>query len=146
MAAALAAVVASCSPSTPPGPAVARPDIVEVTMREYAFVYRAPVVPGRAVFRVVNVGSETHNLIMVPIPDSFPPIDEQLHGDERRPIYPVAQVFARKPGKTGTFAVDLVPHQRYAFMCAIAAADGQPHFLKGMNSEFRAADAAPAGS
>jgi hypothetical protein len=110
-------------------------------MHEYAFDYQAPVVPGRVVFRVVNTGKETHNLIMVPIPDDFPPIDEQLHGDVRRPIYPVAQIFAHKPGTSGTFAVDLVPHQRYAFMCAIAGTDGQPHFLKGMNSEFRAGDA-----
>ena len=114
-----------------------------MAMRDYAFDYRAPVSPGRAVFNVANTGTVTHNLLVVPIPDDFPPIDEQLHGDVRRPIYPVAQLYARKPGETGTFAVDLRPNQRYAFICVIAAPDGQPHFLKGMNSEFRVADAPP---
>lgn len=121
--------------------------VVDVHMEEYRFVYDKSIVPGRTIFKVTNSGKEDHSIVMFPVSDDFPPIDAQLHGDERRTVEPMAQVFPRKPGESGSFAVDLQPGQRYVFLCLIAASDGQSHALKGMNSEFvPSAPAPPSGT
>ncbi len=107
-------------------------------MSEYRFEYQPAVPSGRVVFQVVNVGRVDHKLSLLPLAEDFPPIDAQLHGPERVVMSPFADVPLRPPGATGTFAVDLEPGRRYAFICFLRDPDGQPHALKGMNSEFRA--------
>jgi len=105
-------------------------------MEDYRFVYDSAIAPGRTIFRVVNTGQHDHNLVMFPAPEGYPPIDEQLHGDERRTVPPFAQVFPRRPGESGSFAVDLLPDQRYVFLCLMSDEDQVSHALKGMASEF----------
>lgn len=125
-------------PALPPGPPV-----VVVSMREYRYDY-APAVPaGRVVFRFVNAGRREHQPDLLPLGDDFPPIDEQVRGQQRRVVTPFAGLLPRRPGQTGTFAVDLEPGRRYAFVCFAEADDGQSHSLKGMTSEFRTAPASP---
>jgi hypothetical protein len=107
-------------------------------MDDYSFDYDQQVPSGRVVFRFVNDGDVAHQPDVVPLPDDLPPIDEQLRGDARAVVFPLAGVPARDPGETGTFAVDLAPGTRYAIICFARNEDGVSHALLGMSSEFRA--------
>lgn len=111
---------------------------VAVTMYDYGFDFDTPVPAGRVVFRVRNTGSVTHRVTLVPLPEDMPPIDEQLHSDNRRGVHPVAGVNPRSPGGSSVFAVDLEEGRRYALICYQEDDDGVVHALKGGNAEFRA--------
>lgn len=130
-----ALALASCGEATarplPPG----RP-VVDLTMSDYRFDHTQPVPQGQVVFRVGNTGHVNHRLILVPIPEGFPPIDVQLRGEERRIVEPLAGIPDRPPGASSTFAVSLNPG-RYALICFTRDADGESHAAKGMASEFR---------
>ncbi len=107
-------------------------------MAEYSFSYRGDNIPaGRVVFRVHNAGNVDHELGLWPLDEDFPPIDEQLHGSERRVLTPFARTEILAPGRNGGFAVDLVPNRRYALICFLRGPDGLKHELQGMNAEFR---------
>lgn len=123
----------------PPGPAV-----VSVNMDDASFKYDQAVPAGRVVFRVQNVGTLLHNMVVLPLTDDLPPINEQLRGQERRVVQPFAAVRPVLPGDTREFAVDLEPGRRYGIICSVSDAEGKSHALKGQNSEFRA-DGSPPG-
>jgi hypothetical protein len=105
-------------------------------MREYRFEYDPAIPPGRVVFDVSNAGTVDHALTFIKLPDDYPPINEQLQGDERRPAALIARVPSRPPGAGSRFAVDLEP-SRYAMVCFVEGPDGVFYGRKGMNSEFR---------
>ncbi len=140
------AVVASCSTRPSPGvvdaPLPAPVPMVEIAMRDHAFDYDPDIPAGRVVFRGRNVGQVPHRLTLLPLPDDVPPIDEQLRSPQRRFIEPFAGFADRLPGEVESFAVNLAPGQRYAMICYVVDADGEPHYRKGMSSEFRTAPAA----
>lgn len=125
----------SCQPAAPSSWPPERP-IVSLTMREYAFDYQQPVPRGQMVFRVVNAGTLNHRLLLAPVPDDYPPVLEQLRGEERRPIEPVAGIPNRPPGDTTTFAANLAAG-RYFMICFVQDPDGRTHAIKGMATEFR---------
>lgn len=132
----LAAIALSCSAKSSYPP---RPAVIVVKMTEYRFQHPAVLSSGRTVFRVINEGHLKHELVMLKLPDDFPPINVQLHSSVRRPIPTLFFEPARQPGAAGTFAVDLVPG-RYAMLCSVhdpGDPDDITHALKGMNSEFR---------
>lgn len=122
----------------------AGPQVVEVDLAEYRFEYDPAIAAGRVLFRVTNTGSVAHSLTVLPLGEDIPPIDQQLRGGERRAITPFAGVGARRPGTSTTFAVNLEPGARYAFVCFLVDAQGKAHSLRGMSSEFRTAGTAPA--
>ncbi len=129
----------SCqSSSSAEAPLPPSPPVVDVTMREYSFEYDQQIPSGRVVFRFVNDGELAHQPDVVPLAEDIPPIDEQLRGETRAVVFPLAGVPTRDPGETGTFAVDLAPGGRYAIICFARNADGTSHALQGMSSEFRA--------
>ena len=105
-------------------------------MREYRFDYRPTVERGRVVVRATNAGTVNHDLVLVALPDDFPPVDQQLHAETHLPVVTLAAVNAHPPGTGSTFAVNLEAG-RYAFLCFVKDPDGQTHALKGMSSEFR---------
>lgn len=78
-----------------------------------------PMPAGRVVFRMVNSGQSAHNLILIPVPEDLPPIEEQIRGSRRRLVEPYGGIYDRLPGDTGMFAVNLLPGQRYAILCAM---------------------------
>lgn len=120
------------------------PGRVLITMGDFYYDYHSEeFTTGRFIVEVYNTGTLGHELVMFALPEDLPPIGEQLSGGQRRVLDPVAVIGNRQPGETGTFAFDLVPNQRYAFVCFLYD-DGQ-HFRKGMSSEFRT-PASPAGS
>lgn len=118
-------------PPLPPPPAV-----VEVTLADYRFELAGEVPPGRVVFNAYNRGTVDHSLTLIVLPEDFPPLDEQLRGDTRRPVTNLALLPRRPPGERGTFAVDLVPG-RYGLVCFVPGPDGVAHGVRGMNAEFR---------
>lgn len=131
----------SCSPdaaSEPPLPPT--PPVVVVTMDEYRFSYDAHVPAGRVVFRFINKGHLQHRPSLLPLSDDVPPILDQVRGADRRSAAPFAGTPNREPGEIGTFAVDLVPDQRYAIICFARDPDGGSHAQQGMVAEFRTPD------
>ncbi|MGH9177883.1 MAG: hypothetical protein ACRD0N_04940 [Acidimicrobiales bacterium] len=131
---------AGCSASGSGGaPLPAGPPVVTVRMTEYLFDYPTPVPSGRVVFRFENEGRLVHQPDLILLSDNIPPIMEQLRGGERAAVGQFAGIPPRNPGEPGTYAVDLVPGQRYAFVCfATDPDDDESHALQGMASEFRA--------
>lgn len=130
--------LAACeSPSPGKTTLPAGPQVVDVGMTEYKFVYDRRIAAGRVLLRVRNRGDVAHNMSVTPLPDDVPPIDEQLRGIQRRAIIPLARVTRRGPGTSTTIALDLEPGVRYAFICFVQDAEGRPHYLRGMSSEFR---------
>ena len=144
----LAATLVACTSGSddragPPAPAPV--PVITVTMLDHRFELDTPVPPGRVVFRFHNAGQAPHNVIMIPLAQDVPPIDVQLRGSERRQVEPFAGIYDRGPGDSGSFAVDLLPDQRYAVVCSLTAEDGEPHWMKGMVTEFRTSPI-PAGA
>ena len=113
-----------------------RPAVVPVVLREYRFDYEPPAAPGRVVFRVRNGGKLSHELLLLPLPEDFPPIREQVRGKTRRAVGTLAFLKPLRPRRSGVFAVDLKPG-RYAMVCLIEGPRGETHAMKGMTSEFR---------
>lgn len=135
----VAATAVGCSSGSDGAALPAGPPVVTVTMTEYDFDFSTPVPSGRVVFRFVNEGRIEHQPDLVPLPEDLPPIAEQLRGEQRAAIAPFAGIPPRQAGDVGSYAVDLVPGQRYAFICfAHDPDDDESHALKGMASEFRA--------
>ena len=131
---------AGCSASGTGGaPLPAGPPVVTVRMTEYRFDHPAQVPSGRVVFRFENEGELVHQPDLIPLGDGIPPIQEQLRGEERAAVAQFAGIPPRNPGEPGTYAVDLAPGQRYAFVCfATVPDDDESHALQGMATEFRA--------
>lgn len=113
--------------------------VILVTAREYSFELPDVLPAGRVVFRTLNAGTERHDPSIVLLDDDVPPIDVYLRQPGRRPIRAFAGVNPREPGDTGTFAVDLVPGRRYAFVCFIQPPGEERHAEKGMAREARTA-------
>ncbi len=135
----LVVVIAACqSPEASSVPLPSAPPEVLVVMDEYRYQFEQSVPSGRVVFRFRNVGNTEHRPVLLPLSDDLPPIQEQLRGDVRATAAPFAGVPPRQPGESGTFAVDLVPGQRYALVCFARDAEDQSHALLGMATEFRA--------
>ncbi len=130
--------VAACDgPSPDRRPLPAGPQVVDVQMGDYNFEYDPDIGAGRVVLRVHNRGDVPHNLSLIPLADDIPPIGEQLRGSHRLAITPLARIKTRPPGTSTTMAVDLTAGVRYAFICFVRDAEGQPHFVRGMSAEFR---------
>lgn len=127
-------VFVSCARAEPP--LFSGPPVLTVTLDEMSFGHSPNAPRGRVRMRMENVGRIDHRLVLAPLPEDFPPITQQLSGEERRPITPIAGIPDRAPGETGQFAVDLVPG-RYALICFYVDPDGKSHADKGMASEFR---------
>ncbi len=112
------------------------PHVVVVTMTEYEFQFDGDIPAGHVVFEFVNEGRLEHRPTLLGLPDDLPPIHEQLQGSERAVLTPFAGVPTRRPGEIGTFAVDLAPEHRYAFICFARGPNGESHALEGMSAEF----------
>lgn len=135
---AIVILAAACTEKAASGrPVPPTPPVVQIALDEYEFRYPEQVPGGRVVFRIANRGRLEHELTLVPLDADVPPIAEQLRSGDRRVVRPIARVPPRRPGQNGSFAVDLAPHERYAFVCYVRSPDGQAHASLGMGSEFR---------
>jgi hypothetical protein len=107
-------------------------------MTEFKFIHEPVLSAGRVVFRVHNVGQLDHELVIVKLPDDYPPLDVQLRSDTRRAVPTFFFEPGRRPAQSGTFALDLV-RGRYGMLCSVhdpQDPEALTHALKGMNSEF----------
>jgi hypothetical protein len=133
----LALLASSCGAEQASAPLPPGPQVVDVQLRDYRFVYdRSSIAPGRTVFQVRNTGDRRHELGLIPLPENFPPLDAELRSKTSRAVALLARLQPIGPDTSGTFAVNLTPG-RYGMVCFVTAPDGTPHALKGMNSEFR---------
>ena len=120
------------------------PPTILVSMREYRFVFNAASIHrGRVIFKVVNDGRLVHRLALIPLPEDFPPIQEQLRGGQRQIVQEAVAIRnlepsagGHQPGMSETFAFDLQPG-RYVFVSLFIEPDGTSQALKGMANEFR---------
>lgn len=134
--AAVAVALGSCQSSS--GKALpAGPPVITVTMTEFDYKIDRPVPAGRVIFRMVNAGQQAHEPNLFPLSDDIPPIKQQVTGDRRIVATPSGGVKSRKPGTVGSFATDLEPGQRYAFVCFARTPQNQTHAQLGMAIEFR---------
>lgn len=124
-----------CGRSEPPLPLP--PAMVDIVMDEYRFDVEQRLPAGRTVLRVTNAGEVDHEMVVVTLPEDFPPLDAQLRGDVRRPVGGiVAIVRARPPGSSRTLALEL-DAGRYGLICFLRDADDVPHARKGMSAELQ---------
>jgi len=136
MAAAVLAVVGMNACAATPTKSMPGPAVVDVKMSEYRFSYdRRRLAKGRVVFTFENIGRLDHDASLVILPTEVGPIVEQLRSSNRLLVARQSAIPAIKPGRGGTFAVDLKPGP-YALICFVADPDGKQHGAKGMASKF----------
>lgn len=131
-----AVALPACGGDARPAPLPPSAGLVRVGMEEYRFDLRPRVPRGRVVFRARNTGTRRHELVLLPIPEDFPPIAEQLRGKRRRIVGTLAFIQPLRPRGAGVLAVDLRPG-RYAMVCLLQGRDGVRHAERGMATEFR---------
>ena len=129
-------VLAAGCQSSPKASLPSPPPVLRVRMNEYALANAPSIRAGRVVLEAGNVGRLRHRLLLVPLPEDYPPILEQVRGAERRPVDPLAAVPLTAPGQSRQTAVDLAPG-RYGLFCPIVSAEGRSHAVEGMASEVR---------
>lgn len=133
-------VLGSCS-TEPANSGVALPPPapqIDVALREYRFDLAPELPVGRVVFRFTNEGGEPHEPALLRLDDDFPVVQDEVRNDESRQLLPYTGIPTQPPGSTGTFAVDLVPGQRYALVCFLSNPQGEGHARLGMTWEARA--------
>lgn len=112
------------------------PPIVHVAMRDYWYDFNGTSIPrGRVVFQITNAGRQYHQLALIPLPEDFPPIQEQLRGTDRRVVDELVSSPPLQPGASDTFAAYLTPG-RWAFVDFFNGPEGS-HAAMGMGAEFR---------
>ena len=111
---------------------------VDLTLTEYKFTFdEATITSGNIAFNVSNIGGEQHVIDLAKISEDLD-IEEALQAEEDPGgIEPVGNIEPLDPGgeTTMVFTEPLAPG-RYAMICWVEAADGEPHFAKGMWAEF----------
>jgi len=111
---------------------------VDLTQTEYKFTFdAAAITDGNIAFNVSNIGGEQHVVDLAKIPEDLD-IEQALQSEDEPPgIEEVGNIEPLKPGggTTMVFTEPLAPG-RYAMICWVEAADGEPHYLKGMWAEF----------
>lgn len=137
MAVGAALTTGGCSPEQTQEPLPPEVPTVEVRLAEHDLLYESPVPAGRVVFRIHNAGDRVHRLALLPLPEDFPPLEEELANDSPRSVDPFARIPNLAPGETGTFAVDLAAGKRYAMVDFSKTSDGRTQAKLGVAAEFR---------
>jgi len=117
---------------TPP-----EPDLT-VTLHDHGFQLTAPVPSGRPLFRVVNTGSEPHQMLIVRLPEGANEFRQRAwisagsRGDS--PGEPFGGILELAPGAQAWFRTALKPG-RYILICGEQEQEGR-HFDLGMIYRF----------
>jgi hypothetical protein len=111
---------------------------VDLSTLEYRFQFdETAITSGNIAFNISNIGGEQHVIDLAKIPEDLD-IEAALQSDEEPPgIEGVGNIEPLDPGggTTMVFTEPLAPG-RYAMICWVETADGEPHYLKGMWAEF----------
>lgn len=109
---------------------------VDVEILDGGLEKPARVPAGRVVFRITNAGRHVHRLALIPLPDDFPPLAEEVANATERTVEFLARVGDIQPGKSGQFAVDLTEGQRYGLVDYSLNPEGVRHLKTGVAGEF----------
>jgi hypothetical protein len=115
------------------------PDIT-ATLFDYNFRLSTPIVAGTRTIRVVNNGTQPHELELVQLAPGKTANDflSWAGGGMKGPppAKPIGGIAAIERGMSQTFTASFTPGN-YAFICFIPdAKDGKPHFVHGMTKDF----------
>ena len=131
-------VVAAKSTATVPAP-----DIT-VTLADYGFTLDKPLTAGHHEVKVVNTGTQTHEVVLMELlpGKTMKDMGNWIERDMMKgapPGRPIGGMSNLDNGRTGSFAVDLHPGH-YGMICFVPdAKDGKPHSMHGMTKEFEVA-------
>jgi hypothetical protein len=134
---AAAFVVAGCSKgdkrTDDAAPAPVEPTVVLVTATDYAFSAPDTITSGPTIVRLVNHGAEAHHISMFRLDSAKTVQDLQALPEGASPgwLVAVGGPNAAMPSDSIRATLMLEPGN-YVMMCFIPAADGKPHFMKGM--------------
>ncbi|HUF32386.1 MAG TPA: hypothetical protein VMN58_04160 [Acidimicrobiales bacterium] len=115
---------------------------VELTATEYAFELSGPVASGRTALVLTNDGEEDHHIDIVRFKEGTTKEEAEAAAEEGPSALfglieedtdfggPTTSTDAG-PGEQAVLNLDLEPGL-YGIACFVSAADGQPHFFKGM--------------
>ena len=115
--------------------APAKPAVVTITARDFAFDAPDTILAGATVFQLVNKGTELHHIQVARLDSGKTAGD--LAAAMKNPGPPPAWFVeiggpnAVVPGASSETAVSLTPGN-YVLLCFIPSADGMPHVMKGM--------------
>jgi uncharacterized cupredoxin-like copper-binding protein len=112
------------------------PADLTITELDFSFEVSQPIRAGRHTVRVMNKGSQAHEVVVVQLArratvDAF--LDDFQPGVVTSPSgKPVGGIVGLEPGKEGFFTIDFVPG-RYGLICFLPdLIHGAPHFTRGM--------------
>lgn len=110
---------------------------VDVSLLEYEFDFdEAQITSGNVAFNVSNIGGEDHEMFLSKIPEDLD-IEQALQSDEEpEGVEDIGGTVLEPQDETTVVFADPLAAGRYVMLCFVEAADGQPHALKGMWSEF----------
>jgi len=109
---------------------------VTITALDFSFELSQPIRAGRNTVRVMNKGSQAHEVVVVQLArratvNAF--LDDFQPGVPTSPSgKPVGGMVGLEPGGEGFFTIDFVPG-RYGLICFLPdLIRGAPHFTRGM--------------
>lgn len=125
---------------------------VEIIANDYSFDAPATLQSGTTELRMKNEGKEGHIVVLAKIADgkTYDDVTEALSAPPGTaggppPFTEAAGIASTSPGLSSNETVTLEPGS-YAFVCFLPAADGVPHFAKGMMRPFEVTDAGSAAA
>lgn len=116
------------------------PADVEIKLTDYAFGLSAPLAAGSHVVRVVNGGTQTHEVMVIRLAPGKTAAQvaawvEKMDGPP--PGEPMSGVAGLGVGQSASFPLALTPGE-YGLICFIPdAKDGKPHYVHGMIHQFK---------
>jgi plastocyanin len=114
---------------------------ITITEADFTFQLSAPIRPGRTTVRVVNKGTQAHEVVVVrlaPRATVATFLDEFQPGIAATPSgKPVGGMVGLEPEGEGFFTIDFVAG-RYGLICFLPdLLRGEPHFMRGMLMDLR---------
>jgi hypothetical protein len=117
---------------------------VEVSLQDFAFEFDADSFePGKPqVLNIQNDGDQPHHLVMVKLEDDVD-LEEALNSEEPpEGITDIGDTFFFQADQAGQLVLTQpLEAGRYAFLCFLTDPpenfEGEPHYLKGMQADFR---------
>jgi hypothetical protein len=123
-------------------PVALPPSTATVQLADYTFAPSGPLQPGQQVLHIRNGGSEAHEAELFRLAEGQTPADYLRWLKEGEvgvpPVEPVGGLGDLAPGREIWVQVTLRPG-RYFWLCQVPAADGRPHYERGMLLEFTVA-------
>lgn len=111
--------------------------VAQAELLDYEFnLSQSTFAAGQSIaFELTNSGTEPHEMVIAQLPEGGT-IEQAFSGEIPFEEINFIGVGFADPGGTGYLAVTGLEAGSYTLVCFIPSADGTPHFVKGMVSEF----------